>query len=254
MGRAVDEVSARAQNERRSYDEGRVTEESRALHSRFAHVFTCPNSLHAEQHFRDQLARCVRDAEVLELGCFDGTASLGYRKLGPKSMVGIDISGVLVEKARERGIDARVMDAHQLGFPDASLDTVIGRAILHHLDYERALREIHRVLRPGGAALFMEPLRDNPAFKLFRLLTPRARTTDELPLSRRQIEWSDRLFGRSRHCFVGLLSTGLGALTSFLPVGADNAALRAADWADRRLERTGLRYWMRQVALVWQKS
>jgi SAM-dependent methyltransferase len=217
-------------------------------------VFACPNALHAERYFRDQVARCVRDAEVLELGCFDGINSLGYRSLGPKRMVGIDISGVQIEKARQRGLDARVMDAHQLDFPDASLDTVIGRAILHHLDYERALREIHRVLRPGGSAIFLEPLRDNPAWKLFRLLTPAARTSDELPLSRQQIEWADRLFGGQQHCFVGLASTAVGALTSFLPVAPDNAALRAADWADRRIERTPLRYWMRQVVLVWKKT
>ena len=153
-----------------------------------------------------------------------------------------------------RGIDARVMDANRLEFPDASVDAIIGRAILHHLDYEQAVREVHRVLRPGGTAIFMEPLRDNPAWKLFRSLTPKARTREELPLSRQQIEWSDHLFGRHRHCFVGLVSTGLGALTSFLPLGADNMALRAADRADRMIERTWLRYWMRQAVLVWEKS
>jgi SAM-dependent methyltransferase len=254
MGRTVDEVTARAENERRSYDEGRVFAASSALHNRFTHVFNCPNARHAEAWYREQLARRIRDAEVLELGCFDGASGLEYRAFGPRRYVGIDISGVQVEKARQRGIDARVMDAHTLDFPDASLDTVIGKAILHHLDYERALREIHRVLRPGGAAIFMEPLRDNPAFKLVRFLTPAARTADELPLSREQIEWADRLFGGSRHCFVGFASTAVGALTSFLPLAADNAALRLADRIDRRLERTALRYWMRMAVLVWEKT
>ena len=251
---AVSEASVRAENERKSYDEGRVYAQSRALHSRFEHVFACPNALRAERYYHEQIERRIAGAEVLELGCFDGSKCLRYLGLGPKKFTGIDISGVLIEKARTRGIDARVMDAQKLEFPDASLDLVYGGAILHHLDYERALREIHRVLRPGGSAIFIEPLRDNPAFKLFRLLTSAARTVDEQPLSREQIEWSDQLFGRQQHCYVGLVSTGVGALTSFLPLRADNAALRAADWADRRMERSALRYWMRQVVLVWEKS
>ncbi len=254
MGRAVDKVTARAEGERKSYDEGEVFAASSALHLRFSHVFNCPNARYAERWYQEHLARRLPNAEVLELGCFDGASSLEYRRLGPRRFVGIDISAVQVDKARQRGIDARVMDAYKLEFADASLDVVIGKAILHHLDFERAVREIHRVLRPGGAAIFMEPLRDNPAWKLFRFVTPKARTVDELPLSRRQIEGADRLFGGGRHCFVGLASTAIGALTSFLPLEADNAALRAADWIDRRLERTGMRYWMRQAVLVWEKS
>jgi SAM-dependent methyltransferase len=250
----VSEAGTRAENERRSYDEGRVFEQSRALHSRFEHVFACPNALRAERYYNEQVARRFAGAEVLELGCFDGSKCQRYLPLGPKRFTGIDISGVLVERARARGIEARVMDAQQLGFPDASFDLVYGGAILHHLDYERALRGIHRVLRPGGSAIFIEPLRDNPAFKLFRMLTPAARTADELPLSRAQIEWSDQLFGRQQHCYVGLVSTGIGAVTSFLPVAPDNALLRAADWMDRRMEGTALRYWMRQAVLVWEKA
>jgi SAM-dependent methyltransferase len=249
----VDEVSRRAQNERRSYDEGHVFSASRALHSRFAHVFESPNALRAEWRFREQVAGRCRDAEVLELGCFDGAKSLRYLELRPKRFVGIDISAVQVAKARERGLDARVMDAQKLEFADASLDLVFGAAILHHLDFEHALREIHRVLRPGGGAVFIEPLRDNPAWKLFRLLTPAARTPEELPLSRAQIEWADGLFGGHQHHFVGLVSTGLGSLTSLLPVRADNRVLRAADWVDLRLELTSLRYWMRQAVLAWEK-
>jgi SAM-dependent methyltransferase len=250
----LNEAGTRAENERRSYDEGRVHAASRALHARFEHVFACPNALRAERYYHEQVARRFPGAEVLEVGCFDGAKCLRYLPLGPRRFSGIDISGVLVEQARARGIDARVMDAQALEFPDASFDLVYGGAILHHLDYERALRGIHRVLRPGGAAIFSEPLGDNPAFKLFRALTPAARTADELPLSRAQIEWTDRLFGRHQHCFVGLASTAAGALTSFLPLRADNLALRFTDLLDRGMAGSPLRYWMRHAILVWEKA
>ena len=54
-----------------------------------------------------------------------------------------------------------------------SFDFVYGCAILHHLDYHRALDEICRVLKPGGRILFAEPLGINPVAKLVRLVTPR---------------------------------------------------------------------------------
>lgn len=85
------------------------------------------------------------------------------------------------------------MDAHQLEFPDDSFDMVFGVAILHHLEFAQALRQIHRVLRRGGKIVFMEPLRHNPIARLVRWLTPNARTPDELPLGRPEL----RLIGRN---------------------------------------------------------
>lgn len=45
------------------------------------------------------------------------------------------------------------MDAHKLDFPENTFDVVYGAGILRHLDYARALLEILRVLRPGGAMI-----------------------------------------------------------------------------------------------------
>lgn len=247
-------ADSRAENERRSYNAGAVMRASVALHRRFEHVFTCPNALHGEQYWREEVARAVPGRDVLEIGCFDGARLAEYARLAPRRLVGVDISDEQIAKARARGLDARVMDAQKLQFPDGSFDTVVGGAVLHHLDFDTAVREIHRVLRPGGTALFSEPLRDNPAWKVLRLVTPRARTADERPLSRGEIQSADRLFGRSRHCFLGLASTGIGALTSFLPVRADNPLSRAAHTIDMGLSSTSLRYWMRHVVLVWEKA
>ena len=79
------------------------------------------------------------------------------------------------------------MDAHRLEFSDSSLDVVFGVAILHHLEFARAMSEIHRVLRKGGKIVFVEPLRHNPVARLIRYFTPQARTPDELPLGRPEL-------------------------------------------------------------------
>jgi ubiquinone/menaquinone biosynthesis C-methylase UbiE len=76
----------------------------------------------------------------------------------------------------------KILAAEQLDFPDESFDAAVGFAILHHLDMEKALAELHRVLRPGGIAYFAEPLATNPFIRFYRRLTPQYRTPDERPL------------------------------------------------------------------------
>ena len=74
------------------------------------------------------------------------------------------------------------MDAVNLAFADGSFDLVFGSGIIHRLDTRQASREVSRVLRPGGHAVFWEPMGTNPAIGLYRKLTPNARTVDEHPL------------------------------------------------------------------------
>lgn len=247
----------RVAKEQAATDAGRVYEEHGKLRQRFRHADLCPNFRRGERYFDAWLRRVVEGAEVLDLGCNEGQSTLRYSRMGARRLVGVDISPVAIEKAKALGsfADFKVCDAHRTGFPDNAFDAVVGSAILHHLDYETAVREIHRVLKPGGYAIFREPLRGNPAAKLIRLLTPKARTADELPLSRQQIRWTDRLFCESHHGFFGLSSTGIALLTSVLwPSGrADNLVLRAADQLDNALAHTPMRYWMRYAALVWRK-
>jgi ubiquinone/menaquinone biosynthesis C-methylase UbiE len=91
---------------------------------------------------------------ILDLACGPGNLSARLADLvGPTGeVVGVDLASGMVERARARGIrNARfeVMDVEQLEFPDASFDAATcghGLQFVPHLD--RALAEIHRVLRP----------------------------------------------------------------------------------------------------------
>ncbi len=53
-------------------------------------------------------------------------------------------------------------NAEQMPFRDGSFDAVYGSSILHHLNIDAALAEVHRVLRPGGRIVFAEPNILNP--------------------------------------------------------------------------------------------
>ncbi|HWH95928.1 MAG TPA: class I SAM-dependent methyltransferase [Baekduia sp.] len=101
-------------------------------------------------------------ARGLELGAGTGYFSLNLLQAGViTEATCTDISQGMVDvlernaAALELDVDARVVDAEALPFDDASFDLVFGHAVLHHLpDLGQAWREIHRVLAPGGVAVF----------------------------------------------------------------------------------------------------
>jgi ubiquinone/menaquinone biosynthesis C-methylase UbiE len=83
----------------------------------------------------------------------------------------------LLRRARRRGlqVDARVMDAQALDFPDASFDVVILHFIVAVIpDPVRCAREAARVLRPGGRAAILDKFAPDggKAPLLVRLVSP----------------------------------------------------------------------------------
>ncbi len=121
----------------------------------------------------------VRGKTVLDYGCGNGENSLPLVKRGAR-VIGLDVSGDLLSLARQRlalhGVADRATfmaaSAHDIPLPDCSIDAVMGIAILHHLDLDLAAREILRVLKPGGLAIFQEPVRNSRLLKAIRAAIP----------------------------------------------------------------------------------
>src|SRR5256885_5915883 len=257
MAALIPSVQERVEREVKAYDQGEVFARSLRLQTRFQHVFFGPNTKWLLDYVDELIATKAPGGTVLDYGCFTGDLYGMLAPFRPARIVGIDISEEGIRQARARSgqfAEYRVMDALRSTFPDAGFDLVVGRSILHHLDWEVAIMEVHRILKPGGMAVFTEPLGGNPAAKLIRAATPKARTPDERPVVRSQIRFADELFGSNRHRYANLLSVPLAMLTSLGLKSPDNALLRAVDPIDRFLSRTPLRYWMRQAALVWTKT
>ena len=95
-------------------------------------------------------------------------------RVGPAgAAVGVDLAENMVratnEEAGSRGLGTpvRVMDAEQLDFPDNSFDLVYSHGVLHHTpDIERAIAEVHRILKPGGRAVVMLYHRDSYNYRI----------------------------------------------------------------------------------------
>jgi SAM-dependent methyltransferase len=108
---------------------------------------------------------------VLELGCGTG---LYTERMVPhcRELVAIDISDVLLDRARARVRDQRVQFVRQdleridLAHAAAPFDAAFGNSVLHHLDLDEALPRLHRLLAAGAHVAFSEPNLFNPQVRL----------------------------------------------------------------------------------------
>lgn len=149
----------------------------------------------------------LRGSTVLDYGCGNGEFSRILAGRGAH-VVGIDISPKLIEYARFsassmglNGLTPQFMvgDAHCTPFADNSFDYVVGNGALHHLDLEKAYAEIARILKPGGRAIFMEPMYYHPLLWTLRRLTPKTHTEDEKPLAFADLRRAERWFRSCSH-------------------------------------------------------
>jgi len=102
-----------------------------------------------------------RGLKVLEIGCGLGTDGAEFAKAGA-DYTGVDLTEASVQLARKRFQlfnlpgTFRTADAENLDFEDESFDLVYSHGVLHHTpDTEKAIKEVHRVLRGGGSAKVM---------------------------------------------------------------------------------------------------
>jgi ubiquinone/menaquinone biosynthesis C-methylase UbiE len=102
---------------------------------------------------------------VLEIGCGTGVITTYLDRSGSR-ITGIDISEDLLSQAEAKSwsdrVDFQMGNAEHLHFEDETFDSIVGSSVLHHLDIEKSLAEIRRVLKPGGRMAFSEPNMINP--------------------------------------------------------------------------------------------
>lgn len=101
---------------------------------------------------------------VLEIGCGSGvfTEKLAQSKA---QITAVDVAEDLLAQAKDKHIPnctLEIADAHNLHYGENSFDIVCGSSVLHHLEIDRALREIYRVVNRGGKIIFSEPNMLNP--------------------------------------------------------------------------------------------
>lgn len=196
-----------------------------------------------ERHSLELMKRWLLEGapggSVLDYCCGNGEESVYVAKHGAQSVVGIDISPVSIENckslARREGVadrvDFRVMDAEALEFQDNSFDLIMEYGVLHHLDLDRAMGELARVLKPGGSIVCTETLAHNPFIAAYRRRTPHLRTLWEADhiLGRKSFTTIEEHFGKIERHFFHLTTLGAVPLRHTPVFGPVLAGLRAVD-------------------------
>lgn len=113
---------------------------------------------------------------VLDVGCGNGYVASRYAREGARAH-GIDLTEAAVRISRQRfallGLEGSfaTASAEDLPFADETFDCVCSMGVLHHTpDPERAIKELYRVLKPGGRVIVMLYHRDSALYQVrFRL-------------------------------------------------------------------------------------
>lgn len=177
----------------------------------------------SREYTMDWIRQNAKGKVFLDYACGNGENAILAAQSGAELAMGLDISPLSVQNARNDAKEAGVSentfffqaDAKNTKLPDNSVDTVICSGMLHHLDLSYAFPELRRILKPGGKILAVEALDYNPAIKLYRMLTPDMRTDWEKAhiLSLKDIRFARRFFdiGEIKYWHIA------GILTPHLP-------------------------------------
>jgi ubiquinone/menaquinone biosynthesis C-methylase UbiE len=207
----------------------------------------------------------VTGKSVLDLGTGSGFLAALLAARGAQ-VDAVDVSDASLDLAQFRaklsGVADRVrlhnMPVESLSFPANSFDSVAGLFLLHHLDLASSLAGIHRVLRPGGVAAFVETSARNKLLMAARsTLTGRfgiekAGSEDEAPLGReaRRIIASSGFSG-VRYCFPNLLCFRMAGYMPWARVGPLPSVWRGLDTVAGMIP--GLRSYSYFVVVVLRK-
>ncbi len=204
----------------------------------------------------DQLGP-LHDRAVLDYGCGHGMAAVVLARRGAR-VTAFDLSGGYLAEARRRAqanhvpIDFAQADAERLPFADQSFDCIWGNAVLHHLDVRTAGKELRRVLKPGGVAVFCEPWAENPLLRIARKqwhYSGKERTRDEEPLRRQQV----RIL---REFFPTLELKGYQLLSMVRRILPPSRVIAGLDWCDEMLlvRVPALQRYCRYIVLTLRKG
>lgn len=177
MDKSREEIN---QTEKDYWNEGKL--DRRKIKKLRRHAFFY--SYKREKKILNKLLEDFTGKNVLEIGSYTWAAWFNENTI-PEKLTCINISEVELENGKKHAqskpfpVDHFLMDANNLTFEDESFDIVFGGAILHHLDIKKSIGHIHRVLKPGGTIVFLEPLNMNPLYKIYRVLNKKERTPDE---------------------------------------------------------------------------
>ncbi|MBB6635511.1 class I SAM-dependent methyltransferase [Cohnella thailandensis] len=112
-----------------------------------------------EWHVLESLMPDLKGKSVLDLGCGFGWHCRYARERGASSVIGVDLSENMLNKARAMTNDTAIeyirLPIEEISFPEERFDFVLSSLALHYIEsYQNVISNIYRLLKPGGTFLF----------------------------------------------------------------------------------------------------
>jgi len=238
----------RAARDKAAYDEGDFRSVRRRIHSLYRYVYGSPNSLRAKAYWQGAVRDALKGRRVLEIGCGEGWDCRKFLDWGAGEVHGIDVSTAMLAVAKQHESERLKFFEHDLHQPwPYQYDVIVGRSVLHHLDYQPILASLYdQNLAPGGQMVFVEPLGQGLLMRVYWFLGRRLHTPDERPFRKADIQWLRRRFSDFTLYPMNLMSLPAAVTSWVLGLRPDNAMTRLADRFDvfvaERLEPAKLHY------------
>lgn len=232
-------MDSRATSEVNAYKHGSHRENRSKYQSRFSFLYNCPNSLRETALFDSIVHERMQGKRVLDLGCGTGWNSVKLLENGAAEVHGCDISPEMLAEAKGLERPGLRFFEHDIHKPlEHAYDLIVGRAILHHVDYKAVLANLYgSALKPGGTLLFMEPLGESLLMRAYWSLGSRFHTPDERPFYARDIAWLRERFPSFEMHGFNYTSTVVAIASSFLFPRPNNPLTRMSDSIDVSLAR-----------------
>lgn len=162
--------------------------------------------------------RCAPGKKILDFACGNGENGV-YAATAGSDCTGIDISPEGVANSNKNAEKFGVadhcrfvtMDGENMTFADNTFDLGVEYGALHHVELDKALSELARVLKPGGEMICVEALRHNPLIHWYRRRTPHLRTEWEVDhiLGVESLDIMRKYFGKVEVRFFHLTALAL---------------------------------------------
>lgn len=143
--------------------------ETKEKYSRFSKIYNCLESKMKMNRYKKE---CIEKltGKILEVGIGSGANLKFYNQ--SQDITGIDFSSGMLEIAKTkietynlRNIKLLEMDIENMEFPENSFDSILSTCVFCTVPSpEKGLKEIYRVLKPGGTAIFLEHMKSSNKF------------------------------------------------------------------------------------------
>ena len=162
--------------------------------------------------FEKYLEEHTENKIVLDYGCGVGSITQRVALFKPLKITGIDISKISIEKAKLKAKELNLNityyedNCENCSLKSNEFDVIYGSGILHHLNIEKSVTEINRLLKNKGKMIFMEPLGTNPLINFYRKLTPNSRSDDEHPFIKKDFDFLKEEYADVNIRYYGFLT------------------------------------------------